>query len=363
MHGVRGGRGMAVGGGAGVVGVIVVLLITLLEGDIDPSAAVPRWRDRGGQQQQGEVIDECKTGEDAERSRDCRLIGTVNSIQAYWAGAVEGYTPSVTVFFTDHGDQVRAATADVGPFYCPADKKVYVDLGFFEDLQTKFGAEGGPFARAYVLAHEYGHHVQDLLGVLDQMGGDREGPSAAVRTELQADCYAGVWAANAVDTASSRRSVKTRSRRRWMPRRRSATIASSGRLRAGQPRSVDARLVSATPAVVHDRLPGRRPERLRHVQRHRLTRRRINQGELRSRPGPVVDRSGAVTEEAARAVPLDRDDLRDDGLRDLLRAFAAEVEAGGPWIRCRAASPASTPSSRSSINRRSVLAPGPSVPM
>ena len=203
MRGMRGGRGVAVGGGAGVVGVIVVLLITLLGGDIDLSAL--QSLDgvvAGGQQQQGEVIEECKTGEDAERSRDCRLIGTVNSIQAYWAGAVEGYTPSVTVFFSDStGTGCGSATADVGPFYCPADQKVYVDLGFFQELQARFGAEGGPFAEAYVLAHEYGHHVQDLLGVLDRIGGDREGPqSAAVRTELQADCYAGVWSANAVET-------------------------------------------------------------------------------------------------------------------------------------------------------------------
>jgi hypothetical protein len=204
MRGMRGGRGMAVGGGAGVVGVIVVLLITLLGGEgIDLNAL--RSLEGvivGGQQEQGEVIDECKTGEDAERSRDCRLIGTVNSIQAYWSDAMEGYRPSVTVFFSGSTNTgCGAATSDVGPFYCPADDKVYVDLGFFEDLQTRFGAEGGPFAEAYVLAHEYGHHAQDLLGTLDRIGGDREGPqSAAVRSELQADCFAGVWAANAVDT-------------------------------------------------------------------------------------------------------------------------------------------------------------------
>ena len=283
MRGMRGGRGMAVGGGAGVVGVIVVLLITLLGGDIDLSALQSlEGVVVGGQQQQGEVIEECKTGEDAERSRDCRLIGTVNSIQAYWAGAVEGYTPSVTVFFSDStGTGCGAATADVGPFYCPADQKVYVDLGFFEDLQTKFGAEGGPFAEAYVLAHEYGHHVQDLLGVLDQIGGDREGPqSAAVRTELQADCYAGVWAANAVATrflaSLGEDEIDSGAGCRGVRRRRSHPAGDAG---AGQPRSVDARLVPATPAVVHDRLPGRRPERLRHVQRHRLTRRPVNRGE------------------------------------------------------------------------------------
>jgi hypothetical protein len=156
----------------------------------------------GGQQQQGEVIEECRSGEDAERSRDCRLIGTVNSIQAYWTGAVDGYRPAVTVFFSDSTNTgCGFATAQVGPFYCPPDQKVYVDLGFFQELQAQFGAEGGPFAEAYVLAHEYGHHVQNLLGTLDRIGGDREGPqSAAVRSELQADCFAGVWAANAVRT-------------------------------------------------------------------------------------------------------------------------------------------------------------------
>jgi predicted metalloprotease len=203
-RGMRGGRGMAVGGGAGAIGVIVVLLITLLGGgNIDLNAL--QSLDgviAGGQQQQGEVHDECKSGQDAERDRTCRLIGTVNSIQAYWSEAIEGYRPSVTVFFSGStGTGCGAASSDVGPFYCPADDKVYVDLGFFEDLQTRFGAEGGPFAEAYVLAHEYGHHAQDLVGTLDRIGGDREGPqSAAVRSELQADCFAGVWAANAVDT-------------------------------------------------------------------------------------------------------------------------------------------------------------------
>ena len=203
-RGMRGGRGVAVGGGAGVVGIIIVLLVTLLGGgNIDLNAL--QSLDgviAGGQQQQGEVHKECKTGQDAEQSRTCRLIGTVNSIQAYWSRVIDGYRPANTVFFSGSTDTgCGLATADVGPFYCPADEKVYVDLGFFQELQARFGAEGGPFAEAYVLAHEYGHHVQDLLGILDEIGGDREGPqSAAVRSELQADCYAGVWAANAPST-------------------------------------------------------------------------------------------------------------------------------------------------------------------
>jgi predicted metalloprotease len=197
------GRGVAVGGGAGIVGVVLLLAFTLLGGDnIDPNVL----RDLegaivGGQQQQGDVIEECRSGADAAKSRDCRLIATVNSIQDYWSQQIQGYTGANTVFFSwSTSTGCGAATSDVGPFYCPPDDHVYIDLGFFQELESRFGAEGGPFAEAYVLAHEYGHHAQDLLGILDRVRGDRTGPqSAAVRSELQADCFAGAWAAHATE--------------------------------------------------------------------------------------------------------------------------------------------------------------------
>jgi predicted metalloprotease len=185
-----GGRGVAVGGGAGLVGIVIVLLVSVLSGgNIDLSSLQSLDGVAAGPGQEGEVIEECRTGEDAERSRDCRLIGTVNSIQAYWGETLQGYRTAITIFFSGSTDTACGfATSDVGPFYCPADQQVYVDLGFFQQLESQFGAEGGPFAEAYVLAHEYGHHVQNLTGVLDRIGGDRQGPeSAAVRGDPN-DC-------------------------------------------------------------------------------------------------------------------------------------------------------------------------------
>ncbi len=199
------GSSLAVGGGGlGILGLVVYLVMQFTGGGGTAGAG---FGDVGRDQQVGsEAIGEkCRTGADANREADCRAVALINSIQSYWNTQFEAsgtrYQESQTNFFAG-GVQTGCGSASsaTGPFYCPADGEVYIDLNFFTELQQRFGATGGPFVEGYVLAHEYGHHVQNLLGTSDRAGGGTGPRSDSVRLELQADCYAGAWANHATST-------------------------------------------------------------------------------------------------------------------------------------------------------------------
>jgi predicted metalloprotease len=187
-----GGMGMALGGG----GVGLLILLGALFFGVDPGRVMQQQPNTGGYSAPGFDLSQCKTGADANRYVQCRVVATGNSVDAVWHQLMRNYTrPHVRLFTGSVNTGCGPATTAVGPFYCPVDQTAYFDTDFFQELVDKFGANGGPFAQEYVVAHEYGHHVQQLQGVLgrSQQGAQGAGGNG-VRTELQADCYAGIWA-------------------------------------------------------------------------------------------------------------------------------------------------------------------------
>jgi uncharacterized protein len=210
-RGVGGAGGIALGGGG--IGVILLLAYVLLGGDPGALSGVADPGSVTGPNS-SELAEECRTGQDANERADCRIVGFVNSIQDYWTDAFaqsgSTYQPAETVLFDGSVNTAcGAASAAVGPFYCPLDTRVYLDLGFYDELERRFGAEGGPLAEGYVVAHEYGHHVENLLGVLEGGSRDAGAEGTAVRIELMADCLAGVWARNAESTGFLRQLTQT----------------------------------------------------------------------------------------------------------------------------------------------------------
>lgn len=200
------GRGIAVGGGLG--GLVLVVLVVLLGGDPGQLFSGATGDAGTGTEQVGQIGD-C-SAEQANAQRDCRLSATVQSLDAYWAQALPEagldvpaaeVAPGAVEFTEATTTGCGAASSSTGPFYCPADRTIYLDLSFYDLLASQYGGSDGSLAEMYVVAHEYGHHVQNLTGVFDRA--DRSGTgddSDSVRVELQADCYAGLWVGHAATT-------------------------------------------------------------------------------------------------------------------------------------------------------------------
>lgn len=203
-----GGRVAVGGGGVSIVGLLLYFLMSQLGGTGGFGAGGFGLGDLGSGEQvsNSDLSSECRTGADANSNHDCAIVAIVNSVQDFWtnqfARSGQTYQKAPTTFFNGGVNTgCGSAGSDVGPFYCPADQGVYIDLSFYDTLEQQFGTQGGLFAEAYVLAHEYGHHVQTLLGTSQRVDHGATGPeSGSVRLELQADCYAGVWAKNATST-------------------------------------------------------------------------------------------------------------------------------------------------------------------
>lgn len=212
-----GGGGMGIpipgggGGRGGLISIIVAVLVALVGGGFGLNAM---GGGDGSEPADNTSLEQKCAADDALKQLDCRNTLYVNSIQAWWQAAMpehfgKPYTASDTVFFSQAvSTGCGQADSGVGPFYCPADDLVYIDLTFYRQLAEQLGASG-EFAQPYVLAHEYGHHVQDLLGTEAQMRRQQQrdpdnANALSVKLELQADCYAGAWAKNATGTADEK---------------------------------------------------------------------------------------------------------------------------------------------------------------
>jgi len=195
---------MAIGGGIGGGGLLVLLAVMLLTGQ-NPASLLDGG---GGSPAEGGGVDlsHCQTGADANEHTECRMVLTADALDVYWDGAMaevgEDYVmPGFEIFTGSVDTACGSATAAVGPFYCPADSSVYLDLGFFGQLESQLGARNAPLAQIYIVAHEWGHHAQHSLGIMDSADRTDTGPSGdAVRTELQADCFAGMFVGAAAGT-------------------------------------------------------------------------------------------------------------------------------------------------------------------
>ncbi len=197
----RGGaRGAAIGGGS--VGlVIVVFLVSQLTG-VDLTGLLGGTGGRAGSAATSAIdTSVCVDGDSANKYTQCRMIATAESLDAVWSAQLSAQASmsyKAPGFVLWDGQQVStacgSASSAVGPFYCPGDSTAYLDMSFFTSMEQALGAADTPLAEEYIVAHEFGHHIQNLLGTMNRA--DRSGTGAtsdSVRVELQADCYAGMW--------------------------------------------------------------------------------------------------------------------------------------------------------------------------
>jgi predicted metalloprotease len=209
MSAGMGGGGASFGTGGMGIGVIVIVLIISYFTGINPAilfGGAQILTGNGGQQQMANAPPQTRPVINDRTTRLVRhVLGETEAVWAEILPAQKGvrYTPTTLVLYTGGTRSgCGGAQAAMGPFYCPEDKKIYLDTSFFNEMQRKYGG-GGDFAYAYVIAHEVGHHVQDLLGILDRADAEKaqlsriQANAISVRVELQADCLAGVWASNA----------------------------------------------------------------------------------------------------------------------------------------------------------------------
>ena len=214
-----GGGGMRIpipGGtkaGGGIGGVLVIVLFLVLTQCVGGGTGGGQLPDTGLDTNRMQGSDtgryaNCKTGQDAQESEDCTRVAVENSLTNYWSEALPAQSDtrfqpeqSVQTFTGATGTGCGNATSQVGPFYCPTDQTIYLDTTFFEDvLQQQLNGPSGAFVEPYVLAHEYGHHIQNLMGTMGKVRTQQGPNSDSVRLELQADCYAGMWTKNATST-------------------------------------------------------------------------------------------------------------------------------------------------------------------
>ena len=190
-RGGGGGGGMAVGGGIGAL--LLALLVMLFGGD--PGQVLQPQSQGQDSSAQNVDLAECRTGADADENVDCRMKGGMATLETYWTEVYPRAAPATAILFSGGvNTQCGQASSAVGPFYCPLDRQIYLDTSFFQQLEGQLGAEGGSLGELYVLAHEYGHHIQNYTGALQAPQQSRQGEeSGAVRVELQADCFAGAW--------------------------------------------------------------------------------------------------------------------------------------------------------------------------